>query len=355
MYFAVLFSTLFAFAAFPAIGQTDCTQVLLQRNVSLLNSYDYSTVVYLHSIDEEQFNKIKQNATANVPGYFAGTWDNFQEERKKVAELTKYTATVEQSRSALTNIGLPGATEAWLGCVKENSGASAFYGSFTGDLKGNNFVVHVNWKAATGGGEKPIKILSSNIPKLRRNTLLSIGESNYVVKRKNPKDDLLLTATGKSGTLNHSLVIYIPVYVEVKLPKPVPYNQLGSCTGYGGLLGVQLWGPVGSNCAGIPTPPWGKYLTDTSTPKPKRIGSCILHGGGEGVRVWGPEGLPCGGITSPGWLTYGAPFEDLSTVNICGCVGHGGVEGLVLWGPKDASCGGIPTWGKHDQYCVAPK
>jgi len=353
LYFSAICLLIAAAATVNFAQQRDCNQVLLERNLTLSNSYDYKTVVYLHSIDQEQFNQIKQKGTANVPGYFAGTWDNFQEERRKLKELTSYNATTEQSRSTLQSIGLAGATEAWLACM--NSGASAFYGTFAEPLEGEEFFVKVKWKPAEGTGEKPIRIVRSDLKGLSTGTMLPMGETSFKVRRRTPKSDILLSVTGKSGTRNLTFVVYIPL--PVKLPPPPPYNQLGSCVGPdgSGVKGVQLWGPIGVNCAGVPTPPWGTYLTNTSLPKPKKLGSCLGHGGVEGVRLWGPEGLPCGGIAHPDWLPYGAPFEDLSTVTICGCVGDGGVKGLILWGPKDAPCGGISAWGKHDQYCIPPK
>ncbi len=331
----------------------DCSKVLVEKNTTLLTSNDYTKVIYLNSIDEETFNKVKQDASATVPGYFDGSWSNFQEERRKLRERTRYESTIEQSRFLLTSVSLPDATDKWLGCIQAKSEASAFFGRIIGNPAGKKFKLRITWKPGYELGLIPIIIINSDVPGLKKDRKISPGTAVFTIERSKPDEEILLSVTGKGGNLARSFEVFIPAYKTPIITRPMPV-ELGSCIGRGGVQGVTFWGPVGADCNGIKD--WGKYLVNTSISAPAKVASCIGKGGLEGVRLWGPEGQACGGIA--GWGTYKEQSISTSNLAICGCVGHGNIlEGMILWGPKDKACGGMasPEWGFYDQYCVLPK
>jgi hypothetical protein len=166
----------------------------------------------LNSIDEEQFKRIKEGVGANVPGYFSGDWNRFQEERRKLKQSTTFSATVEQNRSALTNVSLPGAVDAWLECIKTKTAASIFVSNIVGRPDGTKFILNVTWQPDASRAGEPIKIVRSSIPGLARRENISVGETGYELTRPKADEDILLTVTGRSGNLNRAFSVFVPAY-----------------------------------------------------------------------------------------------------------------------------------------------
>lgn len=316
--FTLLFFSLLTFLLYvgvaPAKAQTgvssECTYVLLEKNFSLVEEHNISTLIYLNSIDEEQFNLIKEGVGANVPGYFSGDWNRFQKERQRLRQSIRLDTRVEQSRSALTSVSLPGAVEAWLECIRTKNAASVFVSNTVGSPDGTKFILNVTWKPDASRAGEPIKIVRSTVPGLKRGENISFGETGYEFTRPKADKDILLTVTGKSGRLNHTFSLYVPAY-KPETPSIFPY--------FLGIKGLITCDTPGKNCFGpiidggfnsIFTPPRGNRDSKAEFLIPRgarffksRIGTFHCSQGSafvfieiDGMRVW-PSPAP----TSPNW------------------------------------------------------
>lgn len=203
---------------------SECTQVLLQRNVSLLNTNDYRSAIYLNSIDRNSFNQIKKEFGINVPDAFSGDWDSFEERRNTISERTQFSETTERSLSALTIVSLPDATDAWLECVRIKSESGAFFGTISGNFKGTNFSLTVTWKPPYIQAQQPIKVTRSSVPGIKRGERIPDGTTTIDISRQSTDEELRYSVTGKIGGITRSFIVFIPAYVAVPNLKPIPSN-----------------------------------------------------------------------------------------------------------------------------------
>lgn len=330
----------------------DCNNVLMQKTVHLLGTQARSKLAWMKLVNSDNYEMAKNQAAADVPGYFSGDYDSFKEKRDKL--LTKEAYSLDEfEASQELRIGLPkGSVSAWRDCVIANS--SGLF-SWVEDIDKDAATVGLAWQPAPGlttldkvdpdliGAKKDSKIFSlKNLPK---------GEKYFIVQRDKKNGVIRGAISGIAGVDgNYSTKIYIPPIVEVK-PPPVRSLTIGACTGKGGVNGVRFWGPPSEYCNGIPA--WNKYSQNTKQLSGKeKICSCIGKGGVQGVELWGPEGEPCGGMPNNVWGTYSSACVEVEDIKFCSCKGNGNViGGMDIWGPQNNYCGGFSGWGKYASYC----
>lgn len=336
-----------AFCSLPALcrAPANCDVALFQRDYSRIVERDAEFVSFLLSIDERNYEEAKHSASANVPGYFDGTYDDFSKKRSRRLQDERSIRHRDQARDVLTSTMPAGAMDAWRSCVIGNRGGLYTYVASATD---KNVTVVVGYVRPIGvGGLTDVKLSVNGLQISEEFGKDFEGERGIQITRKDKSEvsGVVNATVVGGGTFSHNF--FVPEIVQWRtIVVPVP---VGLCTGRGGQEGVQLWGPLGETCNNIVA--WGPYLSPGS--QPTSIASCKGHGGFEGVTLWGPAGQPCGGI--PVWGTYSANSTSLSTGEICGCIGRGNIlEGHLLWGPKGASCGGFSGWGTYTMTCKAP-
>jgi len=306
-------------------------------------------LAFLQQIDQKQFEEIKKggSASGNYLGIISGSanYNEFQQKRNELFSKTSFNLSVEESQSLLFSTVK---TDAWGQCKKQCIQSQTGFNCDISEATSAVVAASCSWRPEGHAGKRTVSIVA-NAKALQSQEIEPNTMRSWQIAR-DPKTDLLLTFTLTPGSSAPPLRL---AAVPIILPAPPKPVQLGYCVGKGGQDGVNLWGPLGETCNGIPA--WGPYLT-SGQPQPSQVCSCIGHGGFEGVRLWGPQGDACGGI--PAWGTYSEQCAPTPTLAMCGCIGKGNIlDGHVLWGPKDAACGGMPNnvWGKYASYCVAPK
>jgi hypothetical protein len=305
-------------------------------------------LAYLKLIDQKQFDESKKSGgiSGNYLGIISASADysEFDKKRSELFSKTNFRLSASESQSLMFSTVK---TDAWGACKKQCIQSQAGFNCDVSEETDNVVGASCSWRPENVSASRVVRIVA-NGKTLQPQDIAPFTMRSWQVDR-DPKKDLLLTFTLDPGSSAP------PIRIAAKpkdLPRPSAKPvQLGYCLGQGGQKDIQLWGPLGENCNGIPA--WGPYLT-TGKPQPDEICACRGKGGFQGVQLWGPKDEPCGGVTS--WGNYDQQCEPMPAVTLCGCLGQGDiVGGHVLWGPKSEACAGMPPhWGKYESYCVAP-
>ncbi len=132
-----------AIAATPS----QCDNVLLTKNISKIKESSDLFSAWLSLIDESNYSSVKQDASANAPGYFSGDYHDFKQKRTTYLNGQKSSFSSSRAKEVLS-ISLPdNAISAWRSCVSGNSS-----GLFAFSVRGTEQSVDivVGWRHPPG-------------------------------------------------------------------------------------------------------------------------------------------------------------------------------------------------------------
>jgi len=347
--------TIFTFISicFTAHAQKDgCKEILMARTVTSTKTKLYSKLAWLNLVTSDNYEQMKKDYKALVPGYFDGSFSSFSQKRSQFYEEQNYQSETYESTEELTQYLPAEAIKAWRDCQLEKSGLNVWLE----DIDKKGAFLKVRWTPNVGisGPLRNVEIELTGAKEISPISKIEIGTKTILLQRiaNNKAIRGTINANGGSGG-NFSRKIYVPtIKDQVILPEPEPIT-LCSCKGKGGLNGITFWGPKGQSCCGINT--WGKY--DQKCRKVTKIYRTKGFGGLAPTTLWGPLGEK----PLPNWSAYGGNPVNISAIKIKGyqrlCFGTGKgslLGGLGMWGPAGEDSWGVPGWGKLGGNCFTP-
>lgn len=108
-------------AGAAAAVPSECDNVLLTKNISRARQSNQVFSAWLSLIDVSNYGKIKQDASADVPGYFSGDYQSFDEKRRRYLNQQASTFTSSNARETLSSSLPEQAIPAWRACVASHS------------------------------------------------------------------------------------------------------------------------------------------------------------------------------------------------------------------------------------------
>lgn len=202
-------SLFLALATTLASAQPDSCERLMAFDTTVIQSNIAAQYSVLQLVNQQNYESIKQSGSANVPGYFDGSFDDFRKKRSSLESLFAASGgfTIEQGfyRHALSPVG----AQAYAECVARqgNKPVSAWIAN-----KDSNTVLAVTVKSGVTGNATVIYTVAGTNNPMNQPVPLSAGSSQTLLFQRDPTTPFLvvINATNQATQATDSAFVELP-------------------------------------------------------------------------------------------------------------------------------------------------
>lgn len=202
-------------AGAAAAVPSECDNVLLTKNISRARQSNQVFSAWLSLIDVSNYGKIKQDASADVPVYFSGDYQSFDEKRRRYLNQQASTFTSSNARETLSSSLPEQAIPAWRACVASHSS-----GLFAYPVRGTRKSVDVvvGWRHPPGlanPGKLEVAVNGRTLDAAFPSNFE--GEKTIAVPRDG--EEIVGNVNATVGGASYTAAFHVPSYVAPKPPR----------------------------------------------------------------------------------------------------------------------------------------
>jgi hypothetical protein len=179
-----------------------CDAALARQSISSNVTRFKSDLRWLKLVNSENYAEFKQSASAAVPDYFTGNYDEFEKKRSTLMTQESLSLSIDDARSSFMAYFPREAYAAWRDCVVANGGSELLVGAYDGDEAGATIVIC--WKPV----EASYGRLSNTSVRIDGGRIVGsdtfsgqrafVGEAAFIVQRTSPGATIGIVVSGKT-------------------------------------------------------------------------------------------------------------------------------------------------------------
>lgn len=186
----------------PLTNNVQCDGILALKDITY-DTWSYAErIAWLQMVNETNFETHKKDIEIIVPGYFFGTYSDFDQFRRHLVSNSQYNKDVLYSRQLIMMKSPPGQIEAWRDCVLAQTNQPKIL-CYVDKITPDGATLNVSWKTAPG-----LEVLRDIHIYPGDNGIAHIGNAfddgldgnaHITLQRKNPTKEVRGFISGKAG------------------------------------------------------------------------------------------------------------------------------------------------------------
>lgn len=211
--------------SFSAASAADgCDSVLLQQAAAVKEDQSL-LMAYLNLVSSENYENVKKNASALVPGYFDGSYSSFNAKRSKLYTDQRYSLSIENSRDEFKSYLTPDQVSGWIECKRQSNVQQLIV--YYKDVDAIGATLVVQWNGGAAGALNKLRVTLSpgatSLSELESLTSLS-GTYQTPIARPSANAALRGTVSGEAGPAHvaFSESFYLPPFKNETKEAPPP-------------------------------------------------------------------------------------------------------------------------------------
>lgn len=209
-------------AALASDPASYCADALMVKNIAFKNYSRQSQLAWMRLVNNSNYEKIKQDAKAMVPGYFDGDYHSFNEKRASSFLKENYNSTEYEAQQELSIETPKEAVSAWQNCISSNS-VGLF--AYVKNVDESGATISINWRPAPGLKELNsvyTELSGAKSERLSNLRQIDIGEGTFLINRGGSTQAVRGIIMGRTSTGGvYSAEIYIPAKAAKKIETPI--------------------------------------------------------------------------------------------------------------------------------------